>query len=774
MAGGQGVRLRPLTCSVPKPLSLLCGRPVVYYILDLLNEHGFDEAIFTLGYKAGQIERLFETGRYKNINLRFSREDSPLGTAGCVKRAFGMLNPPDGRLAVASSADFLVISGDALCDFDLSAVIDEHKKVKAQATIITKRVDDPREYGLVISEMPQNDGKPAAKVLGFSEKPSYLSCMGDCANTGVYVLSPSVMELIPDNAPCDFAREVFPKMLQNKMPLYSYEESGYWCDIGDFSTYAQSQFDILSGKVKCCIDKTKKHGNNHIGENVTIGKETVIDSCVIGDNVSIGSRAKLKNSIILDSAFISDGVTANGAIICKGAKLMHSAGVYEGSVIGEGCRIGREAIISDNVKIWNEKTIPHGANVTRDVKYGSKSCVELSDNRHSGNCVISGETNADITPELCARLGAALACTSATSCRIAVSCESNNASIAMKYAIMAGVSGGGGDVFDIGTAALPQLIYAAGLLDCGIIARVKCGIFAEIEILESGGLPLTRQNERRLEAAVSRSEYKNAAPNSFGLVQSVSVEALYTSMLYSHARFKSDYKIKLNCNNARLSRRLAPVFDSISSNSKNAEILVVALTQGGSKAEIYTENDTKIDYERLLLLGAARTMKNGNDVALPNDFAACADFLAAGYGRKVERYFLCSNDSGDERARGLAAKQIFLTDGAVLALNVLEELSQSGMSIEDAVKSVPQFVCARREVEINCPPQRIISRLCSSEAGCGKGEGVLVGNNRESVLIRSSKRGNSLFLFAESLSSETAAELCDNAEGLIKKIMGDV
>ncbi|MCL1789396.1 MAG: sugar phosphate nucleotidyltransferase [Oscillospiraceae bacterium] len=758
MAGGQGTRLRPLTCSVPKPLSLLCGRPVVHYILDLLDQHGFDEAIFTLGYKAEQIERLFETGRYKNINLRFSREESPLGTAGCVKKAFG------AERSCENSEDFLVISGDALCDFDLTAALDFHKKSSAEATIITKRVDDPREYGLVISDN--------GKITGFSEKPSYLSCMGDCANTGVYILSPKVMELIPNGVSCDFARDIFSEMLEKGLPLCAYEEKGYWCDIGDFSTYMQSQFDILSGKVKCYIDKSRIRGNSYIGKNVTIGTQTMIDSCIIGDNVNIGNNAKLLNSVVLDSAFISDGVTANRTIICQGTKLFQSASAYEGSIIGEGCLIGREAIVSAGVKIWNEKTILPGANVTRDVKYGNSKAigVELSDKG------ITGETNADITPELCSRLGAALACTPEILRRIAVSCDDNNASIAMKHAIIAGASGGGADVFDIGTAPLPQLIYASELLGCGIIAQVKCGILAEIEILGSGGLHLTRQEERRLQAAVSRSEYKNADWNSFGTVYAefgnVGFEALYSSMLYNYAGFKSVYKIRLNCNNPRISRNLTPVFDSVSSeDTKSAETLMVTLTESGSKAEIYTENNTKINYEQLILLAAASIMKNGNDVALPNDFAACADFLASSYDRKIHRYFLCSNDSRDEHARVLAAKQPFLRDGAVLALTVLGELSRSGMSIKDAIKAIPQFAFARREVEINCPPQRIISRLC--ESGCGKGEGVLVGDNRENVLIRSAKRGNSLFLFAESLSAETAGQLCDNAEDLIKKLMDE-
>ena len=786
MAGGEGTRLRPLTCSVPKPLSLLCGRPVVHYILDLLDSHGFDEAVFTLGYKAEQIEQLFETGRYKNIKLGFSREDTPLGTAGCVKKAVG--GDSDGK------EDFLVISGDALCDFDLSAVLEYHKKSKAQATIITKRVNDPREYGLVISEN--------GRITGFSEKPSYLGCTCDCANTGVYVLSSSVMELIPDNTPYDFARDVFPKMLKTPDSLFSFEETGYWCDIGDFSTYAKSQLDILSGRVKCHIEGEKISDGVYsrstipshvtiespcyIGENVTFSKggngikdnkaccgNILISSSVIGNNVNIGNNTKIKGSIIMDSAYISDGVTANQAIICPNAKLMHASSVYEGGVIGEGCLIGREAIISGGVKIWNEKSIPPGANITRDIKYGSRTVIELSETGGSSTS-ITGETNADITPELCSRLGAALSTVTGFSKIVGISCEDNNASKAIKLAVISGAASSGSEVFDFGAVSLPQLLYAAETLNCGVICRIKCGIFTQIDIFGGNGLPLSRQEERRLEAALTRSEYKNADSNNFGEIHAMSgFDKMYTSMLYNHARLKSGYRIKLNCNNAKMSQSLEPVFEAIS--SKTGKALVVTLTDGGSRVEFYTEDDVKIGYEQLLLLAAAGKMSKGFDVAVPNDFAACAEFLAASYGRTVYRYFLCPNDASDKHARGLAAQQLFLRDGAVLALSVLEYLAENEMTIENAVRAIPHFACERREVEINCPPQRIISRLCEDDSMlCGRGEGILVGNNRENVLIRSSKGGRSLFLMAESLSSETASQLCDDAEGLIKNLIKDM
>jgi len=763
MAGGEGIRLRPLTCSLPKPLAPLCGRPAVYYILDLLNRHGVSEAVFTLGYKGGMIERLFENCRYKNIFLGFSDEDKPLGTAGCVKKALKNVSENDGE-------PFLVISGDALCDFDLTSALEFHSRNRAAATIITKSVGDPREYGLVIA----ND---SGKITGFSEKPSYPGCISDRANTGVYILSPSVSELIPDNCSADFARDIFPKMLKAETPLYSYAENGYWCDIGNFETYFESQRDILTGKVGCEI-KGRKLADGiytssiipdgiavsapcHIGENVSFGENAVIRGSIIGDNVRIGSGAKITDSVVLDGAAVSDKATVNGAVICQNAKLMSGSSAFEGAVIGAGAAVGKDAVIGAGARVWNEKAVAPGASITRDIKYGGGSKTGIAFTERG----LIGETNTEITPELCALLGAAL---NAVSPRIAVSSGESGAAGAMKYAIMAGASGAGGEVFDIGEAGKPQLVFAANLLDCGVTARVKCSVFTEIEVLSRGGLPLTRPEERKLEAALSRSEYRRADWNGFGKISFISgSETMYAADLRRYANFKSAYKIRLNCNNTRLLNLLSPIFAEISDNS--GEVLVITLTDGGSAAEFYTERDIKIGYDKLLLLAAADVMRNGSDAALPNDFASRADFIAESYGRKIRRYFLSSNDDGDLHARRLAEKQGFLRDGAVLALNVLETLSQNNMTVEDAIGAIPEFARERRVIDINCPPQKIISRLCKDVSGYG--EGVVLGESGESVLLRSSKKGDSLLLFAESLSSETAKELCDSAEDLVKKIM---
>ena len=234
MAGGEGTRLRPMTCDIPKPLAPLCGKPVLMYILELLQTYSFKKATLTLMYKADRIMETFEDDKYEDVSLDYSIEENPLGTAGCVKLA-------------SYEDEVLVISGDAMCDFDLAEAIKFHRQKKADATIIVKKVIDPREFGLVLKN---NDGQ----ITGFIEKPSYESCTTDLANTGVYILSKSALDMIESGKKKDFASDIFPSMLERSMKLYAYEEKGYWCDIGDFKSYLHCQQDMLEGKVTCRID----------------------------------------------------------------------------------------------------------------------------------------------------------------------------------------------------------------------------------------------------------------------------------------------------------------------------------------------------------------------------------------------------------------------------------------------------------------------------------------------------------------------------------------
>src|SRR5215207_3747980 len=204
MAGGEGTRLRPLTSNQPKPMVPIVGKPCMEHILELLKEHEFEEVIVTLAFLPQAIRGYFGTGESLGMGIEYSVEETPLGTAGSVRLASDRLDET-----------FLVISGDALCDFDLSALVDFHKQKGAAVTIGLKSVENPLEFGIVVTD---EDGR----IERFLEKPSWSQVFSDTINTGVYVLEPEVLRHIPDDRPFDFSKELFPLLLEMGRPLYGY------------------------------------------------------------------------------------------------------------------------------------------------------------------------------------------------------------------------------------------------------------------------------------------------------------------------------------------------------------------------------------------------------------------------------------------------------------------------------------------------------------------------------------------------------------------------
>ena len=235
MAGGEGTRLRPLTCNRPKPMVPVAGRPVMEHIVRLLKSHGMDKIAVTLQYLPDHICEYFGDGSQFDVRMRYYTENKPLGTAGSVKNAEDFLDET-----------FLVISGDALTDVDLTKAISFHREKGAFATLILKRVDVPLEYGVVVT-----DGE--GKIIRFLEKPGWGEVFSDTVNTGIYILSPEIFDYYKKDQVFDFGRDLFPLLMKEKRSMYGYVTDDYWCDIGDIEAYMQACFDILDGRVRVDI-----------------------------------------------------------------------------------------------------------------------------------------------------------------------------------------------------------------------------------------------------------------------------------------------------------------------------------------------------------------------------------------------------------------------------------------------------------------------------------------------------------------------------------------
>jgi mannose-1-phosphate guanylyltransferase len=310
LAAGLGTRLRPLTYEVPKPMVPVLGTPVMEHIVRLLARHGVDDVISNLHYFPEQIEDRFGDGSRWGVRLSYSHEPELLGTAGGVRNVrehFG-------------GETFLIISGDALTDIDLTALLEAHRARGGIATLSLKRVDDPSQIGVVILG---EDGR----VQGFQEKPDPAEALSDVGNCGIYVMEPEIFDYFPDRPFVDWAQDVFPALLEQDVAFYGHEIDEYWNDIGSIREFRQGNFDALSGEVKVQIESSRMNPDAewvdeppvYVGEGCEIGSGVRLTGpVVLGDGCRVGEGAAIRDSVLWAGTEVAPRAVVIGAVAGSG------------------------------------------------------------------------------------------------------------------------------------------------------------------------------------------------------------------------------------------------------------------------------------------------------------------------------------------------------------------------------------------------------------------------------------------------------------------------
>ena len=459
MAGGFGTRIQPLTIHLPKPMIPLVNRPIMLHIVDLLKRHGINELVMLLYHQPEAIKNFFGDGSEFGIRISYVTPLEDFGTAGAVKAAAKHL---DER--------FLIISGDLLTDFDLSEVLDFHERNKAQATITLTSVKDPLQFGVVITDKQ-------GRITKFLEKPGWGEVFSDTINTGIYVLEPEVLEMIPEGENRDWSKDIFPRMLEEKAPLFGCNLSGYWADIGNTDAYLESCRDITRGEVQV---QTGERPLNLPEKQVLLGEEALVATrdcsllegmVVVGDNSQVLGQARLKNSLVgrnciiedgveledavlWDNVFVKKGCRIHGAVLCHNVRVGQGVLIEEGAVVGDGTTIGDEALIRKDVKVWPSKVIEAGAIVTTNLIWGEKWRKSLYE-----GAVVRGLTNIELTPEFSAKLGAAYGSTLPKDAFILAGRDAVRSSRMLKRSFVGGLLSAGVNVRDIKMVSLPVLRY---------------------------------------------------------------------------------------------------------------------------------------------------------------------------------------------------------------------------------------------------------------------------------------------------------------------------
>lgn len=337
MAAGVGSRLMPLTMEIPKPMVPMANRPLMENIVKLLAEHGFNEVIANLHYHADSIANYFGGNPVSDTQLLYSREDDLMGTAGGVKKCAWFLNET-----------FVVMSGDALTDVDLSELMASHKKNGALATIAVKTVEEVEQFGVVVSS---DDGR----ITRFQEKPQREEALSHDANTGIYIFEPEIFNYIPEHEFYDFGKQVFPHLVRIKAPFYAALTEDYWCDVGSLDTYRQAHSDILQGRVRVpangILKRTAK-ANILIGPEVEIADDVQFSGdVIIGPGCRIFPGVKLDSCILWNDVQVAEQANLQGCILGAHAKVGKQVSVGTGTVIGAHCQLKSGLQIGPRYKV---------------------------------------------------------------------------------------------------------------------------------------------------------------------------------------------------------------------------------------------------------------------------------------------------------------------------------------------------------------------------------------------------------------------------------------
>ncbi|MFA5512296.1 MAG: sugar phosphate nucleotidyltransferase, partial [Candidatus Kapaibacterium sp.] len=450
MAGGFGTRLRPLTMQIPKPMVPILNVPMMGHIVNLLKLHDITDIISLLYFQPDKITSYFEDGSKFGINMGYVTAQADYGTAGAVKNAYEQLNER-----------CIIISGDVLTDFDLTAALKFHEEKGSMATLLLTRVPSPIEYGIVITD---EDGK----IVRFLEKPSWGQVFSDTINTGIYILEPEALDLIPYRQEFDFSKDLFPTMLERNMPLFGYIAEGYWRDVGNLNEYQIGQSDALRGGVNLGFNikwtsdnqisdgtvipvSNKLSGKNIIGKNSKIGENNYIENSVIGDNVIIGNGCTIKDVTIWDKVTIGDMVELNGNVICNDVSIHDFVKIADNVFIAENCVIGKNAKLYSNIKLWPNKIVEEGASLFRSLVQEEKWSRELFTDAR-----ISGLSNIEINPDFGAKFGAALGMAFGKNTTVLASRDPDTVSRIIKRSITAGLLSVGVTVNDLQQSSIPQ------------------------------------------------------------------------------------------------------------------------------------------------------------------------------------------------------------------------------------------------------------------------------------------------------------------------------
>lgn len=459
MAGGFGTRLKPLTINRPKPMVPVANRPMMEHIVELLKRHGITDLISILYFQPDYITSHFGDGSAFGVRMQYITADADYGTAGAVRNATDLIG--NDRV--------LVISGDVLTDFDLTAVIGEHEGRGAEATIALTSVENPLAFGIVIVDAT------TGRIERFLEKPTWGQVFSDTINTGIYVLEPAALARVPLRTNVDFSKDLFPEMLRRDAALYGHVAQGYWRDVGNIDEYRRANQDALAGRVRIEFrGESRRQGEGMlygesgaalgvdlkiagtvvVGRSASVGSNVSLENVIVGPGCEIGDGAELRDVVLWDGCRIGARARLSESVCAANVQVGRGAAIREKCILSDGAEVGDLAVVGPNVKIWPGKVVEERAVLAHSLIWG-----EAWERSLFNNARVSGIPNYELTPEIAARLGGAFGAVLGPGANVVASRDADRASRMLNRALMTGFMSAGVNVEDLREMPIPVVRY---------------------------------------------------------------------------------------------------------------------------------------------------------------------------------------------------------------------------------------------------------------------------------------------------------------------------
>ena len=820
MAGGEGTRLRPLTSSRPKPLVPILNKPCMQHTIELLKRYGITDIVVTLYYLADEIEGYFGDGSELGVNLIYTVEDTPLGTAGSVKKAEEYLKDDT----------FIIVSGDALTDLDVEKALAFHKEKQSVATLVLQHVDNPLEFGVVITD---DNGR----IRRFLEKPSWGEVFSDTVNTGMYILEPSIFEYMQHDKNYDWSQDIFPQILAEEKPMFGYVLGEYWTDVGSLQQYRQAQYEMLGGMTKLPIEGQREGGDIWIGTGteidpnariigpVCIGKNCRIKAgahigpdTVIGDNCLIEEGATLQRAIVWDSNYIGARSRLTGCTVCFRCTIKEDVDIQEGAVVGDRCHIEANSTIRPLIKLWPDKIIEAGSVVTMSLIWGSKWQGALF-----RNLGVSGIANVEMTPDFACKLGASYGAFLKKGATVITSRDSTLVCRMLKRGLIAGLVSVGVNVLDNEGMPLPVTRHtirssnAAG----GVHIRLAPDQpnLALVEFFDKNGIYLSTNGQRKIETIFYREDFGRTAADEVGVIEFVprAIEQYsqdFFRLLNTEAVQKRNFKVIVDYAYNRISGVLPQMLGQLETEtialnaytdakkSPKTESERVGFVQILSEYLLTLKADMGVflgdDGERLTVVDETGSILSGSDllavfallvararpgaqVAVPVTAPSTIERILAEHGggvirTKTDVRALMGTAAEGKEGIALAGDTLggFIFpefhpafDGLFSFAKLLEMLALQNATLSEVRRMLPPYFMASETVSCPWEVKGRIMRVLTAESEGTQTELVdgikTYGNNGSWVLVLPDASEPNFRIYAEAQSQDAANELVHRA-----------